>query len=174
MFTFQSCAQAWAIALCLATGAASAQQVQFVAVDIVDTQPGVDAWRYDYVSSGALGEFEGFTLLFDRSAYAGLSLVAPPPASAFDAAVAQPDIGLGADGLLSLTAQRPIGAGEAFSFSVRFAHLGTGTPGSQPFELYADDLHITGGGITSAVPEPATIAFLLAGLVAVGMRVRRE
>lgn len=174
MFTFRSCAQACVLGLWLTTGAASAQPVQFVAVDIVDAQPGVDLWRYDYVSSGALGEFEGFTLLFDRNAYAGLSLVAPPPAGAFDAAVAQPNIGLSVDGLLSLTAQRSIGAGEAFSFSVRFARLGTGTPGSQPFERYADDLHITGSGVTSAVPEPATIALLLAGLVAVGLRVRRE
>jgi hypothetical protein len=75
--------------------------------------------------------------------------------------------------MLSLTAQRTIGAGESFSFSVGFAHLGAGKPGSQAFEIFADDFSIKGGGITSAVPEPATVALMLAGLVTVGLRARR-
>lgn len=174
MSKFRSLVQASVFALCCFGGAASAMQVQFTAVDVVDTTPGTDAWRYDYVVSGAFAEFEGFTLLYDRAAYAGLILTGPPAASAFDAALAQPDIGLGVDGLLSLTAQRSLGAAESFSFSVGFAHLGGGKPGSQPFELFAADFSITGGGITSAVPEPATTALMLVGLMALGLRARRH
>ncbi|MBC7728809.1 MAG: PEP-CTERM sorting domain-containing protein [Microbacteriaceae bacterium] len=174
MFKFRSWVQAGVVALCCWGGAASALQVQFTAVDVVDTTPGSDAWRYDYVASGAFAEFQGFTLIYDRAAYAGLSLTAPPAASAFDPTLAQPDMGLGVDGLLSLTAQRSIGAGESFAFSVGFVHLGVGKPGSQPFELFADDFSITGGGITSAVPEPATTALMLVGLMALGLRARRH
>ena len=145
----------------------SATTVQYTAVNLADTIPGVDRWEYRY----ALGGFpalpnDGFTMYFDPTLYADLSNPSAP--AGWDPIVWQPYLPLptpgGFDALL-------LHAGAATApFSVDFTWLGAGTPGSQPFDIYwLDDVS---GGVTtlqsgmSKVPEPGTALLLAAGLAA--------
>ena len=60
----------------------------------------------------------------------------------------------------------------AGTFSVSFVYLGAGSPGSQPFDIFAANAETLESGLTSpaqgAIPEPATVTLSLAGLAFLG------
>ena len=161
--------------LCIATQAWPLS-VTYTAVDLANAVPTADRWRYDYTLRGDLGEFEGLSLLFAYGTHAALQAATVPDPAALAYVIEQPYAGLMADGLFTVSAQRPI-VGETLGFSVAFDHLGTGAPGAQPYELFDANFTVTGSGVTTpalpAVPEPATSALLLMALAALALRQSR-
>ncbi len=158
--------------MCLGTQA-GALTVTYQAVDLVDTVPGADRWRYDYALSGDLGEFEGVTLLFDVASFRTLQVVAAPDPAGLSSFLEQPSPVLSADGLYTLSAERPIAA-ERFGFALAFDWVGRGSPGSQPYELFDADFNLTGSGLTAPVPEPASASLLMLALSALALLLRRR
>lgn len=154
----------------LAGGSASAVELRFRAVDLADTQPGHDLWRYTYW----LDEFPfeagyGFTVSFDPDLYTALEIAPPAPNVDWDVLTFPPDPGLAELGLYDAEARfdaPALGRG----FNVRFEWLGSGAPGSQPFEVREGEpsyLSVETG--TTVVPESRTGvrgAAALLGLVA--------
>lgn len=166
-------ARAAVLAIGLAAGLAqAAPSVVFTATDI-DGSAG-EQWRYDFTVSGVADVFESLNLSFDSSLYAGLQNQASSPN--LDLLVTQPDAVLPAPGLLTATFMAALTTPEAFS--VEFTWLGTGTPGSLPFQYNdangapAGDGRTTSPG-TPAVPEPQMLPALLA-LAGVATWMRRR
>lgn len=143
--------------------------VVYTAVDLPDVVPGADRWRYDYSLSGDLGEFEGLSLLFAYSTHQSLQVAAAPDPSALTYYLAQPAPALSADGLFTVSAVRPI-VGERLDFSVAFDRLGSALPGEQPYELFDANFNLSGNGLTTPVPEPASAMLLLMALAALALR----
>jgi len=135
---------------------------------------GGDSYRYEYSVSndGSLGSGVGiqlFDLLFDPTQYAESSLVITTP------------LPLSADWDQTFLASAPgdpaaydalaLAAGIADAatvggFSVDFAWIGTGAPGSQPYRIYdPTSFALLAEGVTSSsTPEPATVWLLGAPL----------
>lgn len=153
----------------LATGAAQAVTIVHAPVDLPDLLPGQDLWRYDYQVSGSFEAFGGFNLIFDPSGYAALSDIQPVASADWDAFAVQPDPALPAPGLLTAT-RLSTGSALGDPFTVQFVWLGTGSPASQPFEVFNDSFDIIETGFTVAVPEPQTYALWAAGLLALAVR----
>ncbi len=139
------------------TGAAAG--VTYEVVDIADPVGAPDTVRINYRIDTGTPAWYGYTLYFDPALYAGLE--ADAGASWF-ATIAQPDPAAPLPGLVNLLALQDIAAGA--EFSVLSTWLGTGRPGAQPYELFDDTFNIVGGGVTQAVPEPASATLLIAGL----------
>jgi hypothetical protein len=156
--------------LCAQAGALT---VTYQAVDLADTVPGTDRWRYDYALSGSLGEFEGLNLLFDFDTFQALEVIAAPDPAALSSYLEQPSPALSADGLYALSAARPIVA-ERFAFALAFDWRGAGPPGSQPYELFDADFNLTGSGLTVPVPEPGSASMLMLALTALALLLRQR
>ena len=140
---------------------ASATTIEFTATDL-----GGDRWLYEYFLSGRVfSEGQGFTVFFDYMMSSALQLEAPSPGDAnWGPLVIQPDLALKSDGYydaLALTTDPPL----AGPFQVSFLWLGTGTPGSQRFEIYREqDLPgFIEEGRTTPVPEPSTLLLVVTG-----------
>lgn len=157
------------ILLALSSPAAFAITVHYTALDLPDVLPGVDRWQYAYtVSAGGFVPFGGLSLLYAPALYAGLAVSTEPDAADWmtPSLVIDPDPGLAADGVVTLTALTNV---DTASFVVDFDWLGTGSPAAQGFEQFDDFFTTVASGQTTAagsvadVPAPGTLALLLGG-----------
>ena len=64
----------------------------------------------------------------------------------------------------------------AGTFAVSFVYLGSGSPGAQPFEVFAANSNLLESGLTSpaatAIPEPSTALLSLLGMACYTVRFR--
>jgi hypothetical protein len=152
---------------------------------VTETDPALNIWSYDYTVAGesfgisAGYTVSGFDVYFDPALYASLDGAPAAPNADWLVFTVQPDPILPVDG--AYTAQAVVdGASLTDPFSVSFTWLGAGTPGSQPFDTFGPSFALTGQGVTTlpgtAVPEPAAMAPLAAGMVGLlGLcRIRRR
>lgn len=154
---------------------ASAVDIEYQVVDLVDVVPGRNLVRYVYT----LSDFPhpagfGFSVGFDRSQYA--SLQSPPPVVSpnWDVVAFQPDLILAEAGRFD--GQALVGSpSTSVAFAIDFVWLGPGTPGSQPYTIYDASFATVQSGQT--VPEPALASGVLLGaalLVAFARRARPD
>lgn len=145
----------------LSTAAWAVPTIAYQAADLSDTTPGEDLWRYDYRVSG-LGEFEAVTLLFPNGPYGvPLEISSAADPSWFSEAES---FGSGIDGLVTVS---PDATASPIDLSVSFIWNGApSTPGVQSFDYFDSSSNYVGSFSTFAapIPEPASIALLLAGL----------
>ena len=157
-----------------------ASTVEFLAIDLTDTTPGEDLWRYDYTVTGSFQQAWFFDVLFDASLYRTLKDPSAPNLD-WDAIILQqpnpgelPPFDRGIFDAFALI-NNPSLSG---SFSVSFIYLGPGTPGSQMFEVFDAGANSVETGLTSPlageVPEPATAALVGFGLIACAILYRRK
>ena len=166
-----------ALVLVLGSSLSQAQTIQY------DVSPlGANVWQYDYSISNTMPglSFDEFTIYFDPTAYASLSLVNAP--SDWDPLVIQPDTAIPAVGYLDAIDLEGLltDGSSATGFSMSFAFLGGGTPGSQPFDVYnSSDFSLQGSGTTvptavTPLPEPPTYLLMLGALALVACYRRRR
>ncbi|ANB03668.1 hypothetical protein ECTOBSL9_0942 [Ectothiorhodospira sp. BSL-9] len=158
------------LALVFASQAALAIPIQYK----VESLGGND-FRYEYTvtNDGSLGAgvaLEGFTILFDTDLYDEGSLLivtADPLASDWDEFILAG--GLGVDPAYDAF-EAAIAVGETVSgFKVEFYWLGSGTPGSQPYQIYdPDTFDVLFTGDTqpeaTAVPATGSLVLMLGGI----------
>lgn len=155
------------LALTAAAMPAQAASVVYSAVDLPDAVAGEDLWQYEYTITGAFAAFDTLTIEFAHGLYDQLDLTiatavldAQPPLAGFP----------GADSLLQFTALSAH-ASLVDSAAVSFVWLGTGTPGAQTYSVADEFGNVYQNSVTrlegaqQAVPEPATLALLLAVLL---------
>jgi hypothetical protein len=152
----------------------NATTLQFVATDLADVTPGEDLWRYEYkVEGNTFSQGQFVDVLFDPLLYGALT-AGPSPGGDWDVAVLQqpapvnlPPFDRGIFDAFALVNDPSIDG----IFSVNFVYLGSGSPGSQPFEIYASDAALLESGFTTpsgtVVPEPSTLLTLAFAAVAV-------
>lgn len=166
---------ALAVMLCMFAASARATTVTYETAHLGGTQ-----WRYDYtVSNDTLAvAIEEFTLFFSHTAYANL-LGATAPAG-WDPLVIAPDAAIPAAGYFdALALAGGIAPGAALGgFSLIVDYLGSGTPPAQAFSV-VDPVSFAelDSGVTtavSAVPMPPSAALMLAGLMLLTLRLRRN
>ena len=165
----------------------AAQTAHAIPINYELTSLGGTSYRYDYTvtNDGSLGAgvaIDWFAILFDPALYDESSLTivtTDPPASDWDELILAS--GFLIDAAYDVFALASgIAPGEAVSgFGIEFAWLGNGTPGAQPFEIYdPDTLDVLGKGLTrstvAAVPEPGSLALVLAGAIAGMATLRRR
>lgn len=150
--------------------ATRADDIVYEAIDLPDVTPGQDLWRYNYFVSGfSFQANQAINIVFDRSLYSGLEDPPPPVNANWNVFVLQPDLMLPDDG--SYNALALVNAPSLDNiFSVSFVYLGSGTPGSQFFNIIQFNpqggfVGILQSGNTSPVPEPGTVLLLLSGLI---------
>jgi hypothetical protein len=129
---------------------------------------GSNQWEYIYtVENFGLSEgIEEFTVWFDHGLYDNLVVTTPETPPQWDQIVWQVEPVLGDPGGYDAAATNLyIDIGESLSdFSVSFDWLGTGSPGSQFYEIIDPDTFETiEDGYT--VPEPVTLILLGTGIL---------
>jgi hypothetical protein len=165
-----------------ATPVVSATAIQYSVAPL-----GGARWLFTYeITNDALPVIEEFSVFFNGATFANLSVVSSPPT--WDAIVLQPDPGLPADGLfdaLALVSGIPL-PGALGGFTVVADFLGSGTPGSQPFQVIDPrTFAVLESGRTSgvvgpppenAVDAPSSLSLCLGGMAALGagLRTRRR
>ncbi|NLE59091.1 MAG: PEP-CTERM sorting domain-containing protein [Planctomycetes bacterium] len=157
------------VALALFLAAISAESLAVpVTVSYELTSFGGERYRYDYdVTNVSLaGSIRELTIWFDDALYRNLVLATPdPPAANWSELVVQPAPSFHDDGFYDALA---IGGGIAVGdhvsgFAVEFEWLGTGLPGSQPYDV-VDPVTFQTQYADFTMPEPATLALLAGGL----------
>jgi len=144
---------------------ADALAIQYQALNLADVTPGKDLWRYSYQVTGYNFQAgEGFDIYFLQSQYRNLSN--PQPDNGPNWYVASSvGPGVGAPLIYDAITIVPDSTAGVF-FTVDFEWLGSGTPGSQPFEAFrpaaAGGIENFDGGLTQ-VPE-AGPSLLMAAL----------
>jgi hypothetical protein len=133
-------------------------------------------WRYDYVvTNDDLVGLDEFSVFFDRTSYSNLVVAASP--AGWSSIALQPTAAL--DGLfdsLALNSSLPMGASLG-GFSVSFTWLAQGMPGIQPFQVidpFNGNAVLQTGMTIAAIPEPQSLALLLAGIVPLAWWARRR
>lgn len=157
---------ALAVAGWLCTVPAQAVEIQFVAQDLADVTSGQDLWRYVYRVTGSFAAGSGFNVLFGPT-YGALEDFPTAPNGDWMTSTTPPFAG--ADSLYTAIAQSDPPS-MVDPFVVRFVWLGTGTPGSQPFEVFDDQFNVVAQGQTvrpgtTSVPEPGSL-LLIGGALA--------
>ncbi|MGK5030196.1 hypothetical protein [Janthinobacterium sp. MDT1-19] len=162
-----------ALLLC-AMSVAHSSSIGYTATSLGGTQ-----WRYDYtVSNTTLAvPIEEFTLFFSVGQYANLHDVSTAPG--WDVLLVQPDPAIPASGYLDALALAGgiVPGATATGFSITFDYLGAGSPGAQPFSILDPVSFIeleAGSTQPAAVALPSTPWLLLAGVLAVACRRRRQ
>lgn len=127
-------------------------------------------WRYDYsIASPTFVPGQGITFHFAPDLYSSLSNPIAP--AGWDPLVYPAGIPAGATGEFDLLAAIPNPG--LTGISIEFEYLGTGQPGSQPFDTYTLDPVFTvleQGNTTSGVPEPSVLLLAIGGLGAIACR----
>lgn len=154
----------------LFANASFADQILYTAENL-----GGNSWQYNYtIDNTGTSVLDWFTVFFDVGLFENLLVTASP--ADWDSLVVQPDPFLPDDGFFdSLVFGAGVNPGEILGgFSVSFDFLGIGAPGEQFFEflgpdfvVLADGFTLAAGGPTTSVPEPGTLALLMAGLILV-------
>lgn len=140
-------------------------------------------WQYDYtvINDGSLpgsADIEGFQIFFDYNNTENLDVVGGP--AGWDLVRFQPEADLFLDGVFDGLAVPGPGIPQGISlagFSIAFDWLSSGTPGSQPFEIYAASgfsVLETGGVTSSAAAVPAPSGLWLLGTAMAGLGVFRN
>jgi PEP-CTERM motif len=151
--------------LTLPSGNANATSIIYEAVDLADTTSGEDLWQYDYsVSDYTFNTNYSFTIYFDYNLYGNLEDPPTSPNSDWNVDTWHPSTSLPDDGGYDAWALVN-GASLADSFQVDFIWLGSGNPGSQPFEVYDNTWNVIESGNTAPIPEPGTILLVGSGLL---------
>ena len=148
-------------------------RAQATSVDFTATHLSGSTWRYDYlIANDTLGTpIDEFTIFFKLGLFENLS--SPQQPAAWSSVIAQPDPGLPADGFYdSATMSGGIAPGGSLSgFSVTFSYLGSGTPGSQLFDIVNPVTFATlDSGQTqlagaAGAPEPPALTLVAAALL---------
>jgi hypothetical protein len=120
--------------------------VTYTATDLPYVVAGHDLWQYTYVVSGPLAAFNAVNLLFAPTLYS--ELVMTHSSTAVDAVTAEPIPALPADGQLTITALADIPGGTDETIDLDFLWLGVGSPGSQTYEVLADQFNVLDRGET--------------------------
>lgn len=161
------------VALAFIASSASAAVVQSVYTPL-----GGSSWRVDFTvhNDGAPITVGEFTIYFNESLYAGLSLAASPVT--WDSLVIDSDPSIPAAGFLDAFAIDPndaLSAGEIQGgFAVNFTYLGQGSAGGLPFDVVDSDFQVIFSGFTTVVtatttvPEPAAPWLVALGVLAIG------
>jgi len=156
-----------------------AQTISYTATDVSGS-----TWDYNYtVTNNTASTINEFTIFASLGQFSNLSIASSP--SSFNSVVLQPDAGIPADGYFdALSNSGGLTAGATLSgFSMQFNYLGSGTPGSQLFNIVDPTTFNTlgagyttaGGGVTQA-PEinsgsaPGAITLLLGSLLVLRAR----
>ncbi|MEW8349262.1 MAG: putative Ig domain-containing protein [Candidatus Thiodiazotropha taylori] len=144
------------------------------------TDLGAGRYEYNYtVDNQTTSAIEEFTIWFDLGLYDNLLLTGSPTLD-WDGLAVQPDPLLPDDGFADwLTFGAMINPGESLGgFTVEFDWLGSGTPGSQFFEIIDPiDYSALSSGFTqvattqppASVPEPDTWLLMIFGLALLGV-----
>ncbi|KFB74198.1 MAG: hypothetical protein AW09_000519 [Candidatus Accumulibacter phosphatis] len=157
-------------------GPVQAVTLEYAASDLLDLA-GQDRWSYQYQLSGRFGAFASVNLLYPADRYADLAFSAPPDPAVWSSLITAPDPRFPADGLLGLTAlvaTRPL----KLPFTLEFTWLGTGSPGTQDFEILDDGFNVIERGSSTplaapGLPEPGSL-LLVAGALALLARRQRH
>ena len=145
-------------------------------------------WQYHYQVSGrSFQANDGFSILFAVDKYSGLEDTPPQPSNGDWSAISlQPDPLLPDPGRYDALAL--VDAARLTDlFSISFNWLGSGQPGSQPFEIYTLDQNGNVSGIPetgfteplappveTSVPEPGSLSLLMVGCIGLFLRHRRQ
>jgi hypothetical protein len=170
----------WAAVLVLALSAlASAAGTTPVLFRVISMGGNVYRYVYTLTNNGSLpggAPLQLFDIYFDSSLYqsASLTIVTPPSLQAqWNEIIFHPAPGLpAAYDVLTLAGGLPVGA-TISGFSVQFTWLGTGVPGSQPFEIFDPNTFLSlqsGQTISDTTPIPAASPFSL-GLMGIALAV---
>lgn len=153
--------------LMLSMGTAHAITINYQATDLADTTAGEDLWQYSYtVSEHTFAPDTGFTIYFDLGLYDFLDPLTTTPNLDWDVLTWDPDPSIPDDGAYDAYALSG-NASLADPFTIEFVWLGTGTPGSQLFEVYdgvtweiIDFGETVAASTGTPVPEPTTLLLL--------------
>lgn len=164
----------------LFTGSAVADTITYT----VDNIAG-NTWQYNYTvaNTGSTGgDILEFTVWFDLGLFENLAVSASP--GAWDGIAIQPDPGLPDDGFADWLDLDFFGIAEGDvlgGFSVMFDFLGTGTPGSQFFDIVdPDTFDVLFSGVTELgdvvvpVSAPASASLFALGLLLIAFSIRRR
>ena len=146
--------------------------IEYSATDLPDVNPGENLYRYDYTLDGypyAAGS--GFSISFPYYQYASMRLDPPDVGVDWQIQLVQPEfLKSGLYGAIALVANpTPLDG-----FSIEFAWIGDGAPGSQSFLITSPPAGSFSGylgmGQTTPVPEPTTAGMLALGLLGLALR----